>query len=493
MGKVSKLGALLLAGAIFGSALGFGQQTVAPQGVEKNGTAVVASKPLAPILAQAQDELHRIIDKVAPSVVTVLTYKEVKVVEPFIPPGFEQFKKWLPPEFRDFLPFFGQPKVKKEKALGSGFIFKVTDKWVYILTNNHVVSHAKRIIVKVGRLKEVPATVVGTDPQTDLAVLKVPRKEVPDAEKRVAKLGDSSKVRVGDFVVAIGNPFGLENTATFGIVSALHRRIGLDRYENFIQTQAPINPGNSGGPLVNINAEVIGINTAIIANAQGLGFAIPINLAKWVAEQLIEHGKVVRGWLGVVIQELTPPIAQALGLDHGVIVTKVFPGSPAERAGLQPGDIILEVNGEPVKSATQLQFAIMKTPPGKEVTLTVLRGDKKLTLKVKVGQMPSPKELEKQQTIYYNLGLVLRNPTPEELKQYNAPYGVIVSNVYPGSPAAAAGVKPGMLIVRVNNYPVKSVEEFKEVVEKLAKEKKPIVLFAKGPDGNFYILTIENY
>ena len=487
MGKFFKLGSLLLAGAIFGSSLGWSSQNL--QGEVK----VNSSQVLAPVLSQAQSELHKIIDRVAPSVVTIFTYKEVKVVEPVIPPGFGDFWRNLPPDLRDFLPFFGQPKVKKEKALGSGFIFKVDKDWVYILTNNHVVSNAKKIVVKVGRLKEVEGTLVGGDPKTDLAVVKVPRKEVPDADKRVAKLGDSSKVRVGDLVVAIGNPFGLENTATFGIVSALHRRIGLDVYENFIQTQAPINPGNSGGPLVNIRGEVIGINTAIIANAQGLGFAIPINLAKWVAKQLIEHGKVVRGWLGVVIQELTPPVAEALGLDHGVIVTKVLPGSPAEKGGLQPGDIILEVNGKPVKSATELQFAVMKTPPGKEITLTVLRGDKKITLKVKVGRMPSEKELREQQAIYYNLGLVLRNPTEEELKQFRAPYGVLVSNVYPSSPAAEAGVKPGMLIVRVNNIPVKSVADFKRIVERLAKEKKPIVLFAKDLKGNFYVITIENY
>jgi serine protease Do len=452
-----------------------------------------APQVLTPVLAQAQKELHAIIQKVSPSVVAIFATKEIKVQS--LPPGWEEFQQLIPPALRPYFqfPFQGQPKVKKEKSLGSGFIFKVDDKWVYILTNNHVISKAKRIVVKVGRLKEVPAQVVGADPQTDIAVIKVPKDQVPNADKRVVKLGDSSKVRVGDLVVAIGNPFGLENTATFGIVSALHRRIGLDQYENFIQTQAPINPGNSGGPLVNINAEVVGINTAIIANAQGLGFAIPINLAKWVAQQLIEHGKVVRGWLGVVIQELTPPVAQALNIDHGVIVLKVLPGSPAQQAGLQPGDIILAVNGKPITDATQLQFEIMKTPPGKEVKLTVLRGDKKLEIPVKVGEQPSPQELSEQQEIYYNLGLVLRNPTKDDLAQYNAPYGVIVANVYPGSPAAAAGVKPGMLIMRVNNIPIHSVGEFREIVSKLAKQHRPIVLFVKDTRGNFGIITIEDY
>ncbi|HIQ26682.1 MAG TPA: Do family serine endopeptidase [Aquifex aeolicus] len=480
------LGKKSLAVILFGSSLlGFAQDTTLKGGVK--------SPPvLTPVLSQAQEELHRVINKVAPSVVTIFTYKEIKVIEPFSPPGFEEFKKLLPPELRNLLPFFGQPKIKKQRALGSGFIFKVDDNWVYILTNNHVVTKAKKIVVKIERLKEVTAQLVGADPKTDLAVLKIPKKEVPDADKRVAKLGDSSKVRVGDLVLALGNPFGLENTATFGIVSALHRRIGLDLYENFIQTQAPINPGNSGGPLVNIQGEVIGINTAIVAYAQGLGFAIPINLAKWVAKELLTHGKVVRGWLGVVVQELTPPVAQALGLDHGVIVLKVYPGSPAQNGGVEPGDIILAVNGEPVKDATDLQFKIMKTPPGKEITLTILRGEKKLTLKVKVGEFPEKGNITTK-AIYYNLGLVLRNPSKEELQQYRAPYGVIVSNVYPGSPAAQVGIKPGMLIVRVNNIPVRSVDEFRKVVEKLAKNKKPIVLFLKDLEGNFFVATIENY
>jgi serine protease Do len=460
----------------------------------ENASSIVKSNQVfTPLLATAQEELHKIIRKVAPSVVTIFATKEVKV-KPFEFP-FEEFKNLIPPELRPFFefPFNGEPRIKKEKALGSGFIFKVSDKWVYILTNNHVVAKAKTIVVKVGRLKEVRAKIVGTDPKTDIAVIKVPKDEVPNAEERIATLGNSSKVEVGDFVIAIGNPFGLENTATFGIVSALHRRIGLDQYENFIQTQAPINPGNSGGPLVNIKGEVIGINTAIIVSGQGLGFAIPINLAKWVAQQLIEHGKVVRGWLGVIVQELTPAVATALGIDHGVIVIKVLPGSPADEAGLQPGDIILAVNGKKIKDVSDLQFTIMKTKPGTEVKLKVLRGEKTLTLTVKIGEMPSEEELKESEGIYYNLGLVLRNPSKDELSQYSAPYGVIVTNVYPGSPAYEAGVRPGMLIMRVNNIPVHSVGEFKKIVNRLIKEKKPIVLFIKDTQGYFRVITIENY
>ncbi len=469
--------------------VGFSQTQTQAVKKEERTVEVKAPKALTPVLEEAQKELHRIIDKVSPSVVTIFATKVVKINVPQLPPDFWNI---IPPELRKFFPIPGAPEEKVEKALGSGFIFKVDKDWVYILTNNHVVNDAKTVIVKVGKLREYKAKIVGTDPKTDIAVIKIPRKDVPDADKRVAKLGDSSKVRVGDLVIAIGNPYGLEDTATFGIVSALHRRIGLDQYENFIQTQAPINPGNSGGPLVNIKGEVIGINTAIIANAQGLGFAIPINLAKWVAQQLIEHGKVVRGWLGVVIQPLTPPIAEALNLTHGVIVMKVFPGSPAQKAGLQPGDIILAVNGKPINSVTQLQFAIMKTPPGHKVKLTVLRNGKKLELTVTVEQYPSKGELQ-QQTIYYNLGLVLRNATKQELQQYGVPYGVIVVNVYPGSPAAKAGIKPGMLIWKVNGLPVKSVEDFRKLVERFQKEGKPITLWVIGMNGEFNIVPINNY
>lgn len=253
-----------------------------------------------------ENELISIVDKVSPSVVTIFVVKEEKVASPF-------------PEMP--FPFFGpEPFVRRERALGSGVIVKYDPdkKIAYILTNAHVVENAVRVSVKIDRDISKRAKIVGIDKKTDVAVIKISTEGIPDIERRVAKLGDSDKLKVGQLVIAIGNPLGLERTVTVGVISALRRSIGITQYENFIQTDAAINPGNSGGPLVNTDGEVIGINTAIIANAQGLGFAIPINLAKWVMNQILKHGRVIRGWLGVVIQDITPGIAEAVGVKEGV-------------------------------------------------------------------------------------------------------------------------------------------------------------------------------
>jgi serine protease Do len=304
----------------------------------------------------------------------------------------------------------------------------------------------------------------------------------------VAKLGDSDKLKVGQLVIAIGNPYGLERTLTFGVISALRRSIGITQYESFIQTDAPINPGNSGGPLINIRGEVIGINTAIVAEGQGLGFAIPINLAKWVADQLMAKGRVVRGWLGVVIQEITPEIAETIGVKEGILVSQVAPGSPAERAGLKVGDIIVAIDGEKVREVRELQFRIMKTPPGTEVTLTIIRGGKEQTIKAKVGEMPEEVSFGQQKEQVGNLGLSLRELSPEEVSRFGV-RGVFVEGVAPGSLAQRSGLRRGDIILAVNNEPVESLSQFNEKIEKAKSEQRTrVLLLIRRGGNNLYVV-----
>ena len=426
------------------------------------------------VLEAFERELTRVVDKVSPSVVTIFAVQTVE----FNP--FEDFD--LP--FR--LPF--EPFRQERRSLGSGVIVKYERGKVYILTNNHVVEDAKVITVRFDRHTERRAKIVGTDPKTDIAVLEVKAEGLKDIERRVAKLGDSDKVRVGQIVIAIGNPYGLERTVTVGVVSALKRSIGITQYESYIQTDAAINPGNSGGPLINIKGEVIGINTAIVASGQGLGFAIPINLARWVMDQILQHGRVIRGWLGVVIQEVTPDIAEAIGVREGIIIAQVIKGSPADRAGLKVGDIIVALNGKKMDSVRDLQISIMRTKPGTVVTLTVIREGKKREIKVKIGELPEkgqpkPKDYEGE-----DLGLSLRNLTPQEKAQAGVE-GVLVVGVVPGSLAHRSGLRPGDVIMRVNYRKVRTVQEFKRIIENLKEMgKTKVLLLVRRGDSNIYLV-----
>ncbi len=426
------------------------------------------------ILEKFESELTRVVDRVSPSVVTIFAVQEVEF-NPF--EGFD-----LP--FR--IPI--EPFRQEKRSLGSGVIVKYEDGKVYILTNNHVVEDAKRITVRFDKHTEKKARIVGTDPKTDIAVIEVDAEGIKDVEKRVAKLGDSDKVRVGQLVIAIGNPYGLERTVTVGVVSAIKRSIGITQYENYIQTDAAINPGNSGGPLINIHGEVIGINTAIVASGQGLGFAIPINLAKWVMEQILEHGKVVRGWLGVVIQEITPDIAEAIGVKEGILVAQVLKGSPADKAGLKVGDIIVALNGRKLEGVRDLQLSIMKTKPGTEVTLTIIREGKEKEIKVKVGELPEripgkPKSYEGG-----DLGLSLRDLTQKEKARLGVE-GVLVVGVAPGSPAYESGLRPGDVIMRVNYKKVSTVREFYRLIENLKKMgKAKALLLVRREGSNIYLV-----
>ncbi len=430
------------------------------------------------VLEAFQKELTRIVDRVSPSVVTIFALQEVE----FNP--FEDFD--LP--FR--LPI--EPFRQERRSLGSGVIVKLEKGKIYILTNNHVVEDAKSITVRFDRHTERRARIVGTDPKTDIAVLEVDAKGLGDVKKRIAKLGDSDRVRVGQIAIAIGNPYGLERTVTVGVISALKRSIGITQYESYIQTDAAINPGNSGGPLINIYGEVIGINTAIVASGQGLGFAIPINLAKWVMDQILEHGRVVRGWLGVVIQEITPDIAEAIGIREGILVAQVVKDSPADRAGLRVGDIIVALNGKKLDSVRDLQFSVMKTKPGTEVTLTVVREGKKMKLKVKIGELPEKVSGKKPRYEGENLGLSLRDLTPAEKARLGVE-GVLVVGVVPGSPADHSGLRPGDIIMRVNNRKIDSVGEFQRVMDSLREmgKEKALLLVRRGASNLYLVLNLE--
>ncbi len=426
------------------------------------------------VLEAFQDELSKVINRVSPSVVTIFARQEVE----FNP--FEQFD----------LPFTipMEPFKRERRSLGSGVIVKYAKGKLYILTNNHVVEDATSITVRFDKHTEKPAKVVGTDPKTDLAVIEVDAKGIKDAQRRVAKLGDSDRVKVGQLAIAIGNPYGLERTVTVGVVSALKRSIGITQYESYIQTDAAINPGNSGGPLINIHGEVIGINTAIVASGQGLGFAIPINLAKWVMEQILEHGRVVRGWLGVVIQEITPDIAEAIGVKQGIIIAQVLKGSPADRAGLKVGDIIVALNGKKLDSVRDLQFSIMKTKPGTEVELTIIRDGKRKTLRVKVGELPEKGTRKGKQGEPEDLGLSLRDLSAQE-KATLGVEGVLVVGIVPGSPADRSGLRPGDVIMRVNYREVRSVREFYSVIDNLRKlGKTKALLLVRRNGNNIYVV-----
>jgi Do/DeqQ family serine protease len=325
----------------------------------------------------------RVAELVTPSVVnisTVSTGKGRTQTELFRPFGTDPF-------FRDFFDRFfeGMPRRRQQASLGSGLII---DKRGLILTNNHVVKDADEITVKFANKQEAKGKVVGTDPKTDLAVIRVSAKE----DLPVATLGNSDTLHVGEWAIAIGNPFGLDHTLTVGVISATGRsEVGIAAYENFIQTDASINPGNSGGPLLNVRGEVIGINTAIVASGQGIGFAIPVNMARKVMEDLVKKGKVTRGWLGIGIQPLSPELAKSFGVgaDEGVLVNQVMPKSPAEAAGLKIGDVILSVDGKPIQDTRQLQRLIGETEIGRTIEVVVLREKAKRTLKIQIGELPA--------------------------------------------------------------------------------------------------------
>ena len=425
--------------------------------------------------------------KVRPGVVNIQVVKKVKNMG-F---GFSQgnpFGDRNP--FGDFFGPFSEgnpPRGYKQRGIGSGFVMSPEG---YILTNNHVIEGADQIKVKFANGREYDGRIIGRDPKTDLAVVKI------DGPKdlQALPLGNSDELKVGNWVVAVGSPFGLEQTVTAGIVSAKGRVIGSGPYDNFIQTDASINPGNSGGPLVNMKGEVVGINTAIIADGQGIGFAIPINMAKEIVPQLEKKGHVTRGWLGVGIQEVTPELAKSLGLkeEKGALVAQVFSGSPAEKAGIEPGDVIMEFDGKEIVDSKDLPHTVASTPVGKSITVKVSRDGKVIERQVKLGEMEEKGvEVSKDTSSHKSLGMAVQNVTPEIARELGLKKeaGVVVARVEPGSPAADAGIQRGDVIQEVNRKPIKNAKDFVHQVEQAKKQESILLFIQRGQNSLFAAVT----
>ncbi len=393
--------------------------------------------------------------------------------------------------FDDFFERFfeGMPEEQKQRSLGSGFI--IDDRGT-ILTNNHVVSQADEVEVTLVDGRSFKAKTIGVDEKTDIAVIRI----TSDEKLPFVKLGDSKKMRPGDWVMAIGNPFGLENTVTVGVVSAKGRLIGGGPYAKFIQTDASINPGNSGGPLFNMQGEVIGINTMIYAGGQGIGFAIPIDLAKSMLPELVEKGSVSRGWLGVAIQDVTPELAKSFGLEkpEGALIAEVYSGSPAAKAGFRRGDIVVEYDGEKIEEPYDLSLYVGQTKPNKSVKAVVLRDGKRTELSVKVGKQEKGQTTAAQEEPSVagkadKLGLVARTISAEDAHRLDVPAGfrgVVVARVEPGSPAERAGVHAGDVVLEVNGAKIDGIAAYRAGVEKL-KEGGFVRLFLKRGRASIYV------
>lgn len=393
--------------------------------------------------------------------------------------------------FNDFWRrFFGGPIPRgpqRQRSLGSGFII---DRDGSILTNNHVVENASKIVVKLSDDQEYEAKVIGRDAKTDIAVIKIEAK----AGLTAASFGDSDTLEVGEWVVAIGNPFGLDSTVTSGIVSAKGRHIGQGPYDNFIQTDASINPGNSGGPLLNLRGEVVGINTAIFSRTGGnigIGFAIPINLVKELLPQLRGKGKVVRGYLGVLIQKVTPEIAESLGMEknHGALVANVSKDGPAEKAGVNVGDVILEFDGKEVKDSGDLPIIVARTSVDKKVRMKVLRDKKEVFLNVAVGELKD-EEVVATAPEKGELGLTVQRLTPQmaESLGMERTEGVVVTAVEPASVADESGIRRGDVIVEVDRKPVRSIDDYKKAVAAARKGRGMLFLVKRGDSTLFLAL-----
>jgi len=428
-------------------------------------------------------------ERVKPAVVNISTTKTFKgrsgLGTPF---GRSPFSGRFGDDF--FERFFGDIPQRefKQRSLGSGFIISNDG---YIFTNNHVVEQTDKILVKVSDGKEYEAKIIGTDAKTDIALIKIK----PDNSLPFVEIGDSDSVKVGEWVIAIGNPFGLEQTVTAGIVSAKGRVIGAGAYDNFIQTDASINPGNSGGPLFNMAGKVIGINTAIVAQGQGIGFAIPMNMAKSILSDLKTKGKVTRGWLGISVQDISEDIAKNLNHKNknGALVSDVFKDDPADKAGIKVGDIIVEINGKSIKDTHELLLTIASLHVGEKVLIKGLRDGKEISFQVVVTERKDKPEIALTKKSKGYFGIDAQEITKDLAKQMGISQdaGVIVTDVEEGSPADDVGIQIHDIIVQVNKVKVSSMKKYTTEMNKAA-EKKSVILLVKRGKSNFFVgLHIE--
>jgi len=463
-----------------------------PFGQAQNGTKPVER---APMLGTAPNFVE-VSKAVKPAVVNISTTRLVKGDEggrqtnPFFDDPF--FRRFFGDDFyRQFEP----PRQRKEQSLGSGVIIDGG----YIVTNNHVIAKADEIKVVLSDKREFKGTLVGTDPKSDLAVVKIPASNLP-----TIPWGDSTRLEVGEYVLAVGNPFGLNQTVTMGIVSAVGRaNVGIADYEDFIQTDAAINPGNSGGALVNVKGELIGINTAIFTRSggyMGIGFAVPSKMAKTVLDSLIAKGKVVRGWLGVTIQEVSPELAKQFGLKdtQGALVSDILEGSPAEKAGVRRGDVVIAIDKKPVENAVQLRNLVAGLDVGARIELRVIRDKKEKTFEVTIGEQP--KDLtrsggpldEGADTEGVLAGITAHDLSPELAQRFGLPEdeeGVVVTRVEPGSAAEDAGVQRGDLILEINRRAVRDAKDFSRIASDLGKDESILLLVNRQGQTLFITVT----
>ncbi len=454
-----------------------------------------APQDALPLKGPTPPDFVPVVKAATPAVVNISTMRTVRSSGP----------GELPAPFMDdpfFRHFFGDeffrrfqiPRERREASLGSGVIVSSDG---YIVTNNHVIAKADQIKVLLVDKREFTGKVVGTDPKSDIAVVKIEAKNLP-----TLPWGDSDRLEVGEYVLAIGNPFGLNQTVTMGIVSAVGRaNVGIADYEDFIQTDAAINPGNSGGALINARGELVGINTAIFTRSggyMGIGFAVPSNMARTVMESLIKHGKVIRGWLGVSIQPLSDDLAKQFGLKEpkGALVGEVFPDSPAAEAGLKTGDVIVGYNGKEIDSPNLLRNLVAQTPVGSRVKVEIVRDGQRRSLTVKIGEQPKENAEAGEQGAPGGeenalAGLEVRDLTADIARQLGLPPGspgVVVTGVDPDSAAAAAGIEEGDVIVEVNRQRVRHVRDFRSIVSKLGKNDRVLLLIQRRGSKLFVLI-----